>query len=171
MFSLAVEWGWRTDNPTNIPRYDEHGRERYLSADEFQRFLDALDAYADQSAADALRLLIFTGARPAEALSADWTQFDLDRGVWTKPSHQTKQKKTEHVPLNDSASGLLRKMAKDGTEGYIFPGISRVAPRSAWRRALTVVGEVAKRYHGQFSENPRDIPLSCRAHDLSPLVS
>jgi integrase len=46
---------------------------------------------------------MLTGAREMEVLTADWTQFDLDRGVWTKPSHRTKERKIEHVPLNDEA--------------------------------------------------------------------
>src|SRR5450631_3237681 len=43
--------------------------------------------------ADAMRLLLFTGARKSVVLGARWDQFDLDAGVWIKPSSHTKQKK------------------------------------------------------------------------------
>jgi integrase len=36
-----------------------------------------------------------TGARPHEVIDAEWPQFDLQRGVWTKPSHHTKERKVE----------------------------------------------------------------------------
>ena len=36
--------------------------------------------------------------------------FDLDRGVWTKPSHRTKQKRTEHLPLSVQAVALVASM-------------------------------------------------------------
>ena len=100
-----------------VERYPEEPRERWLSADEIGAFTAALDAYRDQNAANALRLLLLTGAREGEVLKADWSQFDLDRGVWTKPSHHTKEKKTEHVPLNDQALALLRTMKRGDAKG------------------------------------------------------
>jgi integrase len=53
--------------------------------------------YPAHSAANAIRLLILTGARRGEVLEARWEEFDLSRGVWTKPSHHTKQQRTERV--------------------------------------------------------------------------
>ena len=61
-----------------------------------------------------------TGARKGEVLLATWNQFDLDRGVWTKPSHNTKQKRVEHVPLNDQAIAFLKSLPREGE--YLFPG-------------------------------------------------
>ena len=42
------------------------------------------------------------------------------RGVWTKPSHHTKQKRVEHVPLNEQALALLESLPRDGE--YLFSG-------------------------------------------------
>jgi integrase len=69
---------------------------------------------------DALRLIMVTGCRKGEALTAKWTDFDFTRGVWTKPSHHTKEKKTEHVALNTQALALLEGMERKGE--YLFPG-------------------------------------------------
>lgn len=55
-------------------------------------------------------------------LSATWGQFDLERGVWTKPAHTTKQKKIEHVPLSATALGLLVRMKRSAAGDYLFPG-------------------------------------------------
>jgi integrase len=69
---------------------------------------------------NAIRLIMVTGCRKGEALTAKWTDFDFARGVWTKPSHHTKQKKVEHVPLNQQALALLESLPRDGE--YLFPG-------------------------------------------------
>jgi integrase len=123
-FSLAVEWGWRHDNPARgITRFPEQRRESWLQAVGLGRLLDALEKYPDQWAANALRLIIFTGARKGEALSARWEDFDLDAGRWTKPSHHTKQKRTEHVPLSADALEVLKRMRKEAAgDGWVFPG-------------------------------------------------
>src|SRR3954467_9173389 len=44
MFSLAVNWGWRSDNPVKgIERFHEERRERWLSDDELGRILGAME--------------------------------------------------------------------------------------------------------------------------------
>lgn len=97
MFNKAIAWKWTTENPAGkkagVQRYDEEKRERWLNDDELKRLHEALDKYTDQKAANALRLIALTGSRKGEVLKATWEEFDLDRGVWTKPSHHTKQKK------------------------------------------------------------------------------
>jgi integrase len=40
--------------------------------------------------------------------------------VWTKPSHHTKQKRTEYVPLSGQALALLEQLPKE--DEYLFPG-------------------------------------------------
>lgn len=71
---------------------------------------DALDKHPNQSAANAIRLLLLTGARRGEVLTASWKDFNLVLGVWTKPSHYTKQKRTEHVPLSPPALQLVMRL-------------------------------------------------------------
>lgn len=122
MFSFAVDAGLRTDNPitkTGVPKYHEDRREKWLREDEIGRLTAALDQHPDQSGANAIRMLLYTGSRKHEVLQARWDQFDLDRGVWTKPSAHTKQKRTEHVPLSKEAIKLLKSMSRDGD--YLFP--------------------------------------------------
>ena len=125
MFSMAVKWGWRSDNPAKgIERFQEHRRERWLSDDELSRLLSVLSGHPNQRAANAVRLQLLTGARIGEVLSACWSEIDRDRGVWTKPSHHTKQKQTEHLPLSALAIDLLADMKDQAREDeqHIFPG-------------------------------------------------
>ena len=144
MFNLAVEWGWRGDNPVRgIPKFHEDQREFWLSVEQMHEFLKALDSYPEQNAADSLRLLLVTGGREQEVLSADWTQFDLARGRWTKPSHATKEKRIEHVPLSEEALALLRRMKEASTgRGPLFPGKAgaRKTIRRTWVQVCRAAG-------------------------------
>ena len=73
MFSLAVRWGMRETNPCKgIERNKEHHRRRYLSGDELGRLVAALADHPDRQAADAVRLLLLTGARRGEVLGMRW---------------------------------------------------------------------------------------------------
>jgi Arm DNA-binding domain/Phage integrase family len=113
MFSLAIAWGWRPDNPAKgIERFAEARRERWLSEIELGRLLGALDQHPNQRAASAIRLQLLTGARIGEVLQARWRDIDLQRGVWIKPSHHTKQKRTEHLPLSGHAVALLACLSR-----------------------------------------------------------
>src|SRR5215204_1826939 len=83
----TVQWGWRGDNPVKgIRRYDEQKRHRWLQDEELQRLVRVLDEHPNQRAANAVRLQLLTGARMGEVLSARKADFDLNRGVWIKPS-------------------------------------------------------------------------------------
>src|SRR6516162_6102067 len=100
MFSMAMRWGLRADNPCKgIERNQEQKRRRYLSATELTRLIKVLDAYNDQQSADIIRLLLLTGARRGEALQARWQDIDLETGVWSKPGATTKQRTEHPVPL------------------------------------------------------------------------
>ncbi|EKE10543.1 MAG: integrase family protein [uncultured bacterium] len=123
MFSLAMGWEWREDNPAKgIERYPEEKRDRWLNDEEIQVLWKVLEEYSNQSAACVFKLLILTGARKGEILHATWDQFDLEKGVWTKPSHLTKQKKKEHLPLSIEAIEILETMKSQASSSFLFPG-------------------------------------------------
>jgi integrase len=171
MFSLAVKWRWRDDNPAKgLQRYQEDKRETWLSEVQLRRLEAALRGYQDQEAAHAIRLLIVTGARAGEVLQAEWSQFDLDRGVWTKPSHHTKQKKIEHVPLNRAALDILGDLAENRRGPHLFPGRQGLGPRVTLRRPWIQVLKAAglateKRIQGKRRKLTRYVP-TVRIHDL-----
>jgi len=145
MFSLAAtdatnEWCVTQNPASGVPRFHEEKRERWLSENELQRLAGALEEYPRRCAAhaevsekqrkfllteaqramNAIRLSMVTGCRKSEALTSKWTDFDLVRNVWTKPSHHTKQKRTEYVPLSEQALSMLERIPREGD--YVFPG-------------------------------------------------
>ena len=126
MMNLAMTWGWRLENPTRgIERAPEHKRNRFLSPLEVARLAQALASHPERTSANAILLLVLTGARKSEVLGARWGQFDLEHGVWTKPSAHTKQNKEHRVPLSAPASRLLIEMKRqvDLTKtDFVFPG-------------------------------------------------
>jgi integrase len=127
MFSLAILWGMRSDNPVKgIVRNQEHKRDRYLNGAELARLPTALDELRDQGAANAVRLLLLTGARRGELLAARWANIDLDAGVWTKPGATTKRKTVHRVPLSKAACQLLAKMKEQAESEWLFP--ARLTP-------------------------------------------
>ena len=111
MMSLAVRWELRPDSPVKgVQRNQEIKRHRYLSGDEILKLTAALTKHPNQTAANAVRLLLLTGARRNEVLLATWDQFDLERAVWTKPGATTKQRTEHRVPLSGPAVKLLTEM-------------------------------------------------------------
>jgi integrase len=111
MFSLAVRWGMRETNPAKgVERNTEHHRRRYLSGDELGRLVAALTEHPDRQVADAIRMLLLTGARRSEVLGMRWPAVDLGKGVWSKPPSSTKQKQHHEVPLSAPARALLSRI-------------------------------------------------------------
>lgn len=124
MFNLAIKWGLVTHNPaTEVKDYKEQKRRRWLNDEEMQRLWEALDSYSNQNRANLYRILLLTGARKNEILKATWDQFDLKKGVWTKPSHNTKQSRMEHLPLSSQALQLIKTIKEVNEDDlYLFPG-------------------------------------------------
>jgi integrase len=114
MMNLAMTWGWRVDNPARgIERAPEVKRNRFLSSPELVRLTRALRRHPERTSANAILLLLLTGARKNEVLGARWGQFDLENGVWTKPSAHTKQKEDHRVPLSAPALALLIEIQRE----------------------------------------------------------
>ena len=142
MMSFAIKRGMRSDNPVaGLERNAEEARERYLTVAELRALAQALREHSDQRSADAIRLLMLTGARRGEALGATWDMFDLDAGVWTKPSSHTKQKKLHRVPLSLPALGLLQaiRAGQDPHERFVFPGDKPGAPLTDVKKSWAAV--------------------------------
>ena len=170
MFNLAMRWGYIGENPTmGIQRFHEEPRECSLSSEEIQRLRKALEAYPDQIAANALRLLMLTGSRGGEVLKAEWAQFDFQSRVWTKPSHNTKQKRVEHIPIGKEVVEILLSMMPKEAIGPIFPGKSggaRVSLRRPWIQVCRAAGLVdVEIVQGKRGPKSKYRP-SVRIHDL-----
>lgn len=148
MFNLAVtEWELRSDNPAKgIKRNHEEARDRYLDDTELARLVTALAAHPNQIAANAIRLLLLTGARRGEAFSATWDQFDLAAGTWTKPSSHTKQKRVHRLPLSGPARSLLSEIHKSQRRRpsrYVFPARIGDGPMTEIKKSWAAICKAA----------------------------
>ena len=190
MFAVAMAEEWRGDNPCRgVERNPENRRELFLTPAEIARLGDALAGSPEKVSANAIRLLLLTGARRGETLAARWAEFDLDAGVWVKPSAHTKSKKSHRVPLSAPALTLLSAMyaARDETCPFVFPGATKpvgkgrveVQPlttvRKAWlgvcKKAGLAVQVERRTKAGKPVLNPKGEPVrewapAVRVHDL-----
>ena len=125
MFTLAVEWGWCTDNPAQrFHRRIETPRERFLSKDEIASLAATLDAAEDRRAADIIRMCMLTGGRLGEVRQSRFEQFNLEQLSWSKPPMMTKQRRAHRVPISDETAAIVRQrqlLVPSGTP-WLFPG-------------------------------------------------
>jgi integrase len=146
MFSLAIRWGWRDANPClGIERNYEQKRKRYLSGDELARLTQALAAHSNRSVANAIRLLLLTGARRGEILSMRWADIDLGAGIWTKLGSTTKQKTDHVVPLSGPVRLLLTEIRSAQPLGeYVFAGAGKGHHLTQVKRDWVIICKAAK---------------------------
>jgi integrase len=155
MLSLAVHaWKMRPDNPVvGIRRYDEEKRQRYLSAAELGRLAAALAEHPNRVAANAIRMLLLTGARRGEVLGMLWEQVKNEPGVWIKPSALTKQKTVHRIPLSPGARQLIADMERYRKPGepHVFPGRAPGQPlveiKKSWATICKAAGISGARIH------------------------
>jgi len=152
MFSLAVRWEMRSDNPVRgLDRNAEERRARYLKGDEFRRLTVALAEHPNQQAANVIRLLLLSGARRGEVLGARWDQLDLQEAVWTKPSAHTKQRKEHRTPLSSAARQLLVELKASSESEWVFPSHTGNGPltdiKKSWASICKAAGISGVRVH------------------------
>lgn len=152
--SKAVEWGVLDVHPLarlKPLKVDHKGKVRYLSVDEENRLLDALDARearmrSERASANAWRaqrdypqlpgldgvyadhlkplvlLALNTGLRRGELFALAWEYVDLDHGQLTVAGENAKSGRTRHIPLNSAVSEILRLWYEQGVgKGLVFP--------------------------------------------------
>jgi integrase len=158
-FGLAMRWKLRDDNPCRgIERNTEYQRRRYLTPEELVRLTLALQNARDQQSANAIRLLLLTGARRGEVLSMRWSDYDPTTGVWSKPPSSTKQKEHHSVPVSAPARQLLGEIAeaqagkhRHGLPEFVFPGNGDrghvVEIKRSWRTLCRAAGLENLRLH------------------------
>jgi integrase len=169
MFGIAVKWKMMPDNPAKGIELNEEKKDTvFLKADEVRRLMVALDDYAGKSSenkvvANAIKIIILTGARKNEVLSATWNQFDLEEGKWVKPSAHTKQKEEHHVPLSDAALAVLTDMDRESKAAaaefqmqrskWVFPGKGKTGHLVEIKKAWNAVKESAGLTEAAFGKH------------------
>ena len=81
-----------------------------LSKVEIGEFVRRLKAYnGSRTVVIAIWLLLYTASRTIEIRRAEWTDFQLDEGLWTIPANKMKKRRPHTVPLSRQACALLRE--------------------------------------------------------------
>ncbi|SKC66125.1 Site-specific recombinase XerD [Burkholderia sp. CF099] len=137
MLGLAVTWNHLSVNAaTGIKLFKEgNSRQTYLSKDEARRVVAAMNNDKNPIACAALKIMLLTGVRRQEALSAQWANVDLNAGVWLLP--HTKSGRPRHVQLSDAAILVLQELhRRTGNSIFVFPGRDRTKPLQDPRKTL-----------------------------------
>lgn len=144
MFNLAISDEVRVSNPCKgVECGQDNQRWEYLSPEHVKALLAACACHDDQDGANAIRLLLFTGARLREVLCAEWSQFDLEGGYWTKPSSHTKQKRVHRLALASETVSILRAMERSRQTHFLFPGRCGSKPRHDLKRPWKAILEAS----------------------------
>ena len=117
MFAWGMEHGLCASNPfVGVTLTSAPVRERFLTKEEAGRLLDAIAKLesagaASNTFADALRLLLLTGARKTEVLGLKWSEVDMARGILVLPPDRTKaggKTGVRRIQLSPPALEILR---------------------------------------------------------------
>ena len=136
-FELARQWempGGAINPVKNVPRRRfNNARETYLTAKDAERLFAALDASGCPQIKHIVALLLLTGARKTELLTAQWQHVDIDRRAWFIPT--TKTGKPRHVPLSQAAIDVIEQLPKFDGCPWLVPNPDTRKPYSSFKRS------------------------------------
>jgi integrase len=100
-------------------------RDVTLRLDELVELWKALDdplrCTADPVTIAALKILILTGQREREVTDAEWTELDLEAGIWKLPAVRTKMNRAHLIHLAPEAIAILESLKPiTGKKRHIF---------------------------------------------------
>jgi integrase len=152
MFNLGRKWGVPgcRDNPTiGLKTTPDVCRQRFLTNEEAQRLLLALDADENRIAAFAVKLLLLTGGRRNEITYAKWEYVSWDERTLLVPI--AKSGRSRLIRLNTPALELLRSLPRLQGNPYIFPSPITGRPSASlhfpWSRIRKRCGLLDVRLH------------------------
>ena len=122
IYNLGRKWGVPGcgKNPaTGLKTVPDVCCERFLTNQEAQRLLSALDADENRVAACAVKLLLLTGGRRNEITQAKWDYVNWEHRTLLVPI--AKSGKARLIRLNSAALELLRSLPRLQDNPYVFP--------------------------------------------------
>ncbi|BBB31500.1 tyrosine-type recombinase/integrase [Neptunomonas japonica] len=142
----------------------EESRDRALSLEEVERVFIVFRENTDQFTRDnylAVALLLCLGVRKGELIAAEWSEVDLEEGLWVIPKHRSKNGDSITIPLVGSVIEWFQelKYRSAGSE-YVFPR-RRISKRNGHISPDTLNAAIAK----LFREGKLDMP-HFTVHDL-----
>lgn len=111
--------------PTKVKRVQHH---RALPFADMPSFMERLRTQTGIGAR-ALEFLILTAARSGEVRGANWSEIDLEHGIWVVPAERMKARREHRVPLSEAAVSLLEAQPRLAGTNLVFPS-ARLRPLS-----------------------------------------
>lgn len=132
------------------------------------------------NAARALRFLILTATRSAEARGTTWDEIDFSGGVWTIPAERMKGAREHRIPLTGAALAILGGVRPSDADpvGLVFPGaadgkpLSDVALAKLLPPVVTCHGfrSTFRTWAGETTDYPREVVEMALAHRIGDAV-
>jgi integrase len=88
---------------------------------EMPEFMARLRAYPGIPAR-ALEFTILNASRLGEVTGAQWSELDLDAGVWNIPPERMKGRRLHRIPLAPQSVALLRALPRERDNPFVFVG-------------------------------------------------
>lgn len=104
--------------PSKVAKVEHHAA---MPFDDLPAFMSEMRA-ATGLTSRALEFTILTAARTTEALGAQWSEFDLEKKIWTVPAVRMKAGKEHRVPLSPRAVEIVKEVASVKRNEFVFPG-------------------------------------------------
>ena len=151
IFNKGIEWELVDKNPVfGIKKHKEHSRDRYITLEEKEQFLNALNAEKDQQIKDFVYISLYTGARKSNVLSMRWEDISFDQGVWY--IEDTKNGDPQNVVLIEDAVKILERRKLNSKSKWVFPSKDSKSghfqePRKGWVRICKRAGIEDLRIH------------------------
>jgi site-specific recombinase XerD len=121
MFSMAIEYELIEKNPLSKFSLFNHDNkvENYLDDEQLGRLMDVLRTDANRPVCNIAILLLGTGCRLNEILSAKKSDISIANRVLRIAAINAKGKRVRSVPLNDASVDIILKQMED-TKGYDY---------------------------------------------------
>ncbi|MGN6572097.1 MAG: tyrosine-type recombinase/integrase [Pseudolabrys sp.] len=152
IYNLAIKWrvpGITSNPTTGIELGPEIQRNRFLTKDEVQTLSASIASDENRTAADAIMLLLLTGARRNEVTHARWEDVFWDDRKLRVP--MSKSGKPRWISLSASAIELLRSIPRSDGSAYVFPAPTTGRPSPSlwfpWKRIRDRAGLGDVRLH------------------------
>lgn len=113
LFGWVVEKDRITSNPCDglKPPTKEKARDRVLTDDEIRAFWGATEELG-WPFGPLLKLLLLTAQRRDEVATMEWSELNLETGLWTIPRHKAKNDNGHDVQLSREAIEILRALPR-----------------------------------------------------------
>lgn len=87
------------------------------------RAIATYDEIGDKQTRLALQLLALTFVRTNELIGAQWSEFDLENGLWIVPSERMKMRTAHVVPLTEQSLAIIEELKViAGESRFLLPG-------------------------------------------------